>query len=69
MSGFKYSNTVENFFSSFKRSGIGTYHHTSETHLGRYTAKVDFRYNTRKITEGERNVMILKGGNGKRLTY
>ncbi len=67
--GFKHSNTVENFFSIFKRGVIGTYHHMSEAHLGRYTAEFDFRYNTRKITDGERAAMILKGGEGKRLTY
>ncbi len=48
--GFKHSNTVENFFSIFKRGVIGTYHHMSEAHLARYTAEFDFRYNTRKGT-------------------
>ncbi len=42
--GFKHSNTVENFFSIFKRGVIGTYHHMSEAHLSRYTAEFDFRY-------------------------
>ena len=67
--GFKHSNTVENFFSIFKRGVIGTYHHMSEAHLGRYTAEFDFRYNTRTITDGERAALALKGGVGKRLTY
>jgi hypothetical protein len=67
--GFKHSNTAENFFSIFKRGVIGTYHHMSEAHLGRYTAEFDFRCNTRKILDGERAAMILKGGEGKRLTY
>ena len=40
--GFKHSNTVENFFSIFKRGVIGTYHHMSEAHLGRYCAEFDF---------------------------
>jgi len=67
--GFKHSNTAENFFSIFKRGVIGTYHHMSEAHLGRYTAEFDCRYNTRNMTEGERAAIILKGGEGKRLTY
>ena len=67
--GFKHSNTAENFFSIFKRGVIGTYHHMSEAHLGRYCAEFDLRYNTRTITDGERATVILKGIVGKRLTY
>jgi len=67
--GFVHSNTAENFFSIFKRGVIGTYHHMSEAHLGRYCREFDFRYNTRKITDGERAALILKGTEGKRLTY
>ncbi len=64
-----HSNTVENFFSIFKRGVIGTYHHMSEAHLGRYCAEFDLRYNTRSLTDGERANAILKGGMGRRLTY
>ena len=67
--GFKHSNTVENFFSIFKRGVIGTYHHMSEAHLGRYTAEFDFRFNTRKGTDAERADLSLAGIVGKRLTY
>ena len=67
--GFAHSNTAENFFSIFKRGVIGTYHHMSEAHLARYTAEFDFRYNTRKITDGERADTALAGIAGKRLTY
>lgn len=67
--GFKHSNTAENFFSIFKRGVIGTYHHMSEAHLGRYCAEFDLRYNTRTVTDGERATVILKGIVGKRLTY
>ena len=67
--GFKHTNTVENFFSIFKRGVIGTYHHMSEAHLGRYCAEFDLRYNTRAMTDGERAALILKGGEGQRLTY
>ena len=67
--GFKHSNTAENFFSIFKRGVIGTYHHMSEAHLGRYCRKFDFRYNTRKISDAERTDIAIIGAIGKRLTY
>ena len=64
-----HSNTAENFFSIFKRGVIGTYHHLSEAHLHRYCREFDFRYNTRKLTDGERADEALRGIVGKRLTY
>ena len=67
--GFKHSNTAENFFSIIKRGVIGTYHHMSEAHLGRYCREFDMRYNTRELNDGERAAAILAGTEGKRLTY
>lgn len=64
-----HSNTVENFFSIFKRGVIGTYHHMSEAHLGRYCAEFDFRYNTRKVSDTERADEAVRGARGKRLMY
>jgi hypothetical protein len=64
-----HTNTVENFFSIFKRGVIGTYHHLSEAHLHRYTAEFDFRYNTKDISDRERADIALIGIAGKRLTY
>lgn len=64
-----HSNTAENFFSIFKRGVIGTYHHMSEAHLGRYCREFDFRYNTRKISDTERTDVALIGARGRRLTY
>jgi len=69
LGGYKHSNTAENFFSIFKRGVIGTYHHMSEAHLGRYTAEFDFRYNTRTISDTERTDVAILGAIGKRLTY
>ena len=48
---------------------IGTYHYMSEAHLARYTAELDFRYNSREVTDGERADAALMGAVGKRLTY
>ena len=67
--GFKHSNTVENFFSIFKRGVIGTYHHMSEAHLARYSAEFDFRYNHRTVNDATRADAALRGIVGKRLTY
>ncbi len=64
-----HTNTIENFFSIFKRGIIGVYHHVSEAHLSRYTTEFDFRYNTRKLNDFERSEEALMGSRGKRLTY
>ena len=63
------TNTVEGYFSIFKRGMRGVYQHCAEKHLHRYLAEFDFRYNTRKITDIERTIAAVKGGEGKRLTY
>ena len=65
--GFKHSNTVENFFSIFKRGIIGTYHHMSEAHFGRYCREFDMRYNSRDMNDAERAAEIVKGFVGRRL--
>ncbi len=67
-----YTNTLEGFFSIFKRSMRGVYQHCSERHLHRYLAEFDFRYNNRarlKINDTERAEIALCGIVGKRLTY
>lgn len=63
------TNTIEGFFSIFKRGMKGIYQHCSEAHLRRYLAEFDFRYNTRKLTDAERAKKALAGITGKRLTY
>jgi len=63
------TNTVEGFFSIFKRGMRGVYQHCSEAHLFRYLAEFDFRYSNRKITDAERAREAIKGIEGKRLTY
>jgi transposase-like protein len=68
-SGEKHSNTAENFFSILKRGVIGTYHHWSAAHMHRYLAEFDMRYSTKGNTDGERASYILKGMEGRRLTY
>ena len=67
--GENHSNTAENFFSIFKRGVIGTYHHLSEAHMHRYCREFDFRYNHRTASDTDCAAGILKGMEGKRLTY
>ncbi len=66
---FWHTNTVENFFSIFKRGITGVYHHVSEAHLKRYACEFDFRYNHRKLTDFDRAHLAIAGAEGKRLTY
>jgi transposase len=67
--GGVHSNTAENFFSILKRGVVGTYHHMSATHMHRYLAEFDLRYSTKDKTDGDRAADILKGMEGRRLTY
>jgi len=64
-----YTNTLEGYYSIFKRGMIGTYQHCSESHLQRYVTEFDFRYNGRKLNDNERRDKALEGISGKRLTY
>ncbi|MFZ0730199.1 MAG: transposase, partial [Methylovirgula sp.] len=66
------TNTVENYYSVFKRGMIGTYQWSSEKHLHRYLAEFDFRYSNRialGIDDKARAEIALQGVKGKRLTY
>jgi transposase-like protein len=70
--GFWHTNTVEGYFSIFKRGVMGTFHHISQQHLKRYLAEFDYRYNERialGINDGERMSKAIGGIVGKRLTY
>jgi transposase-like protein len=46
--GDVHTNTLEGFFSVFKRGLVGVYQHMSEAHLHRYLAEFDFRRNNRE---------------------
>lgn len=69
---FWHTNTVESFFSIFKRGVVGCYFHVSEAHLHRYAAEFDFRHNHRErlgYDDLARTDAALRGVAGKRLTY
>src|SRR6202048_5076134 len=70
--GDVHTNTIEGYFSIFKRGIHGVYHHVSEQHLKRYLAEFDFRYNERAalgIEDEARADKLISGIVGKRLMY
>lgn len=67
-----HTNTVEGYFSVFKRGMKGVYQHCGKQHLHRYLAEFDFRYNHRialEINDRERADFALTKVVGKRLMY
>jgi transposase-like protein len=67
-----HSNTVEGYFSIFKRGMKGTYQHCAKRHLHRYMAEFDFRYSERTalgVNDTERAARALSGIVGRRLKY
>jgi transposase-like protein len=70
--GDVHTNTLEGFFSIFKRGLVGVYQHMDKKHLDRYLAEFDFRMNTRAklgIDDVQRTGMAVAGARGKRLQY
>ncbi|MGJ0397536.1 MAG: IS1595 family transposase [Methylocystis sp.] len=70
--GSVHTNTIEGYFSIFKRGMKGVYQHCSEKHLHRYLKEFDFRYNNRSklgVEDSERRDIALAKIAGKRLTY
>lgn len=62
-------NSCESFFSLLKRGVYGTWHHVSREHLPKYANEFAFRWNTRKMSDGERMESAIGLVTGKRLTY
>lgn len=70
--GDTHTNTIEGYFSIFKRGMKGVYQHCAKKNLHRYLAEFDFRYNERVangVDDVTRADKILKGVVGRRLTY
>lgn len=67
-----HTQTIEGYFSIFKRGMRGVYQHASKKHLHRYMAEFDFRYSYRAglgVDDEARAARALEGAVGKRLTY
>jgi transposase-like protein len=67
-----HTNTVEGYYSVFKRGMKGVYQHCARHHLHRYCIEFDFRYSNRAklgVDDVTRFTRIVEGVKGKRLTY
>ncbi len=64
-----HSNTIESVFSLIRRGVMGTWHSISRKHLPNYLDEFTFRWNTRKMDDGERVAAAIKQVDGKRLEY
>jgi transposase-like protein len=62
-------NSCESFFSLMKRGVMGAWHNVSREHLPRYAEEFAFRWNHRKISDGERMAQAALQLGGKRLTF
>tara|TARA_R110002110_G_scaffold137735_2_gene323079 strand:+ start:7108 stop:8058 length:951 start_codon:yes stop_codon:yes gene_type:complete len=70
--GDVHTNTIEGYFSIFKRGMKGIYQHCGKQHLHRYAAEFEFRYNNRLangVNDLDRANMALHGIAGKRIMY
>jgi transposase-like protein len=70
--GEVHTNTVEGFFSIFKRGLVGTFHHVSKGHLHRYCDEFAFRYTHRAalgVNDDGRARLLVRAAEGKRLTF
>lgn len=63
------TNTAESFFALLKRGVHGSFHHVSKQHLSRYCDEFSFRWDNRKVNDGERAALAIQGASGKRLVY
>jgi transposase-like protein len=63
------TNRIEGFWAGLKRQIHGTHHSVSRKHLHRYVSEVEFKYNNRGLTDGERTVKLIQACDHRRLTY
>jgi transposase-like protein len=67
--GLASTNTAESSFAILKRGIMGICHCVSKKHLHRCINEFDFRWNGRKVSDGDRTVAAVQGAQGKRLDY
>lgn len=64
-----HESTTESYFSLLKRVEIGSFHHVSKQHLGRYCDELSFRLNSQKISDMDRMSAALQAVAGQRIHY
>jgi transposase-like protein len=64
-----HTNTAESSHALVKRGIVGIYHNVSRKYLHRYLWQFDFLWNHRKLNDGERTELVVRGAEGKRLMY
>lgn len=62
-------NTAESYFALLQRGIVGSFHHVSPRHLGRYCDEFSFRWNHRQVSDSERTFEAIRGVEGRRLSY
>ena len=67
--GEAHTNTIEGFWSQFKRSIYGCYHQVSAKYLDAYIDESEQRYNTKGLFDYERFENVISLSDNKRLTY
>lgn len=67
--GQVHTNGMENYWSLLKRTIGGTYVSVEPFHLFRYLDEQAFRFNERKVKDGDRFALTLSQVTGRRLTY
>jgi transposase-like protein len=67
--GDVHCNAAESYFALLKRGIHGAFHHVSKQHLHRYCDEFAFRWNHRKLTDGQRTRAALQLAPGTRLVY
>jgi transposase-like protein len=63
------TNGIENYWSHFKRTIIGTHHVVSPQHLQKYSDECSFRYNRKDITPAQVFNAMVKNAERERTTY
>ena len=64
-----HTNGMESHWALFKRGIDGIYHHVSVKHLPLYTLEFEGRHNHRPLDTADQMAGLVRGAEGKRMTY
>lgn len=69
VNGDAHTNNIEEFWNITKDAVCGTYNHVSKKYLQRYCDEVTFRFNNRKVSNGEFVCNLFVNYRGMNITY